>query len=83
MVTLQIRDVPEEVRDVLMAQAAAHGQSMQAYLLDLARRHAAQAGNARLLASFAGRSDGIRAEAGEAVALVVAERAQRERDLSE
>jgi hypothetical protein len=82
MGALQIRDVPEEVRATLMAQAAAHGQSLQAYLLDLVRRHAAQAGNARLLDSFGGRSDGMRAEAGEIAALVAADRARREQDLS-
>jgi plasmid stability protein len=37
-VALQIRDVPEEYRDVLAAEAAEHGQSMQAYLLDLVAR---------------------------------------------
>ena len=30
---LQIRDVPEDVRRVLSAGAAARGQSLQAYLL--------------------------------------------------
>ena len=34
-VALQVRDVPEEVRDALAEAAAARGQSMQAYLLDL------------------------------------------------
>jgi plasmid stability protein len=82
MVALQIRDVPEEVRATLMAQAASRGQSLQAYLLDLVRRHAAQAGNARLLESFGGRSDGIHAEAGEVAAVVSADRARREQDLS-
>ncbi|WP_446212016.1 FitA-like ribbon-helix-helix domain-containing protein [Micromonospora sp. IBSANI012] len=35
MVTLEIRDVPREVRDALAAQAEAQGQSFQAYLLEL------------------------------------------------
>jgi hypothetical protein len=34
-VALQIRDVPEEVRDALAKRAADKGQSMQAYLLNL------------------------------------------------
>lgn len=33
MVLIQIRDVPESVRDELARKAAAAGQSMQAYLL--------------------------------------------------
>lgn len=39
-VALQIRDVPETLRDVLAAQAAARGQSLQAYLLDVVTREA-------------------------------------------
>jgi len=34
MPLIQIRDVPESVRDELAKKAAAAGQSMQAYLLD-------------------------------------------------
>jgi len=34
-VALQIRDVPESVRDALASQAADRGQSMQALLLNL------------------------------------------------
>ncbi len=37
---LQIRDVPEEIRDLLAKQAAAKGQSMQAFLLDMVHREA-------------------------------------------
>ena len=33
MVLIQIRDVPEDVRDELARKAAAAGQSMQSYLL--------------------------------------------------
>lgn len=39
-VALQIRDVPDDIRDLLAAQAAARGQSMQAYLLDVVSREA-------------------------------------------
>ena len=35
---LQIRDVPESTRRELKARAAAQGQSMNAYLLDLVNR---------------------------------------------
>jgi plasmid stability protein len=39
-VALQIRDVPEDVRDALAAEAAKRGQSVQAYLLGLVQREA-------------------------------------------
>ena len=39
-VSLQIRDVPEPVRDAIAEQAAGRGQSMQSYLLDLIEREA-------------------------------------------
>mgnify|MGYP000944540736 CR=1 FL=1 len=39
-IALQIRDVPEDVRDVLAAEAAKRGQSVQAYLLGLVQREA-------------------------------------------
>ncbi|GAA3515779.1 hypothetical protein GCM10022234_08580 [Aeromicrobium panaciterrae] len=45
---LQIRDVPEEIRDLLAKQAAAKGQSMQAYLLDMVRREAQLAINVEM-----------------------------------
>jgi len=39
-VALQIRDVPEDVRDVLAAQASSRGQSLQGLLLGLVNREA-------------------------------------------
>ena len=39
-VALQIRDVPEEVRDALAKRAAEKGQSMQAFLLNLVSEEA-------------------------------------------
>jgi hypothetical protein len=39
-VAIQIRDVPDEVRNLLAAQAAARGQSMQSYLLGVISREA-------------------------------------------
>lgn len=45
-VAIQIRDVPEDVRDTLAELAAAKGQSMQAYLLDMVGREARMARNA-------------------------------------
>ncbi len=37
-VALQIKDVREEVRDVIAARAAASGQSVQAYLREILER---------------------------------------------
>jgi hypothetical protein len=48
-VALQIRDVPEPVRDLLAARAAAKGQSLQAYLLALVTQEAAFLRNAEIL----------------------------------
>lgn len=45
---LQIRDVPEEIRDLLAKQAAAKGQSMQAFLLDMVHREAQLAINVEM-----------------------------------
>lgn len=39
-VALQIRDVPDDIRDLLAEQASARGQSMQAYLLEVVVREA-------------------------------------------
>jgi antitoxin FitA len=58
-VALQIRDVPEEVRDVLAAQARRRGQSLQALLLALVEREARFAGNLAVLGEFDGRDDGV------------------------
>lgn len=39
-VALQIREVPDEVKDALAAEARRQGQSVQAYLLGLVEREA-------------------------------------------
>ncbi|MDT0344559.1 FitA-like ribbon-helix-helix domain-containing protein [Streptomyces litchfieldiae] len=49
MVALQIRDVPEEVRDALAARARENGQSLQGFLLALVMREASFARNLDLL----------------------------------
>jgi hypothetical protein len=41
-VNIQIRDVPEQVRDRILGHAADSGQSMQGYLLDLLTHLAAR-----------------------------------------
>ncbi|HEY6793225.1 MAG TPA: hypothetical protein VI248_00925 [Kineosporiaceae bacterium] len=47
-----IRDVPEDVRDVLAQQARERGQSLQAYLLGILRRQAQFSRNRELLAEI-------------------------------
>lgn len=62
MVALQIRDVPDDVRDRLAELARSRGQSLQAYLLALVIRDADRANNLALLSRFVDRTDGSRAE---------------------
>ena len=52
-VALQIRDVPEETRDALASLAAARGQSMQAYLLNLVTDEVRLARNAQIFDDLA------------------------------
>jgi hypothetical protein len=47
-VALQIRNVPDEVRDALVERASQLGQSMQAFLLDLVQREARLARNMQM-----------------------------------
>lgn len=77
MVALQIRDVPEDVRDALAVQARARGQSLQAYLLELVELQARRLRNRAVLDRFAGRSDGSRSLPGETSAELAAQRGQR------
>ncbi|MBI0317607.1 hypothetical protein JBF12_32460 [Streptomyces javensis] len=77
MVALQIRDVPDEVRDILAERARQLGQSLQGYLLDLVKNEAERAGNVALLQRFEGRSDGAETSMGETVHELDADRAAR------
>jgi len=49
MVALQIRDVPDTMRDALVNEARRREQSLQAYLLDVLAHEAAFASNRRWL----------------------------------
>jgi len=49
MAVLTIRDVSDEVKAALVREARERGQSLQSYLLSMLNRHAAFAGNRRLL----------------------------------
>jgi len=67
MVALQIRDVPEDVRNVLAERARTQGQSLQALLLRVVTDEARRSANLLLLARFEGRDDGSRMSAADAV----------------
>ncbi|MEV6136360.1 hypothetical protein AB0L63_09915 [Nocardia sp. NPDC051990] len=63
VVAIQIKDVPEEVRDAIAARAAARGQSTQVYLRALLERELRAERNKHLLESLTGhRSLGLGAE---------------------
>lgn len=49
MVALQIRNVPDDVRDALAERARARGESLQAYLLDVVTREAKCNRNVKIL----------------------------------
>ncbi|MEO3890202.1 hypothetical protein [Nonomuraea sp. B5E05] len=57
-VALQIRDVPEPVRDALAARARAQGKSLQSYLLRLVEEDARRTRNVDLINMFENRADG-------------------------
>lgn len=75
---LQIRNVPDEARRALKARAAARGESLNAYLLDLIGREVARPTVAEVLDRAARRAE--RADVS-AVDLLAAVRAQRDEQL--
>ncbi len=78
MVALQIRDVPEDVREALAARARARGQSLQAFLLSIVKDEARRTANLALLNHFADRDDGTQLSAAEATDALDAARAGRD-----
>jgi hypothetical protein len=77
-----VRDVPDEVRDVLAEQARERGQSLQAYLLSILRRQAAFSRNRQLLAqieSDLGGGQGAGSDAPDAADVLAQERVGRAR----
>ncbi|GGL02515.1 hypothetical protein [Mangrovihabitans endophyticus] len=57
-VTLTVRDVPEEVRDLLADQARERGQSLQGFLLTVLGRQAGFGRNRQILAEVIRELDG-------------------------
>lgn len=82
MVALQIRDVPDDVRQTLAARAAARGQSLQALLLSLVKDEARRSANLTQLDRFAGRDDGSRLSADQATEPLDMARADRDPQLA-
>lgn len=78
MVAIQIRDVPDDVRDALAAEAAERGQSLQGMLLSLLKEKSVAGINTALLQRFDGRQGGSSLTA-EATADAIAQ-ARSERD---
>ncbi len=77
---LQIRDVPEEVRRALKARAAARGESLNGYLLDVLSNEVARPTIGEVLCRAARRAE----QAGEsAVMALAAVRAERDDRLQE
>lgn len=81
MVALQIRDVPEDVRDALADRARSRGQSLQAFLLSVVQEEARRSRNLDLLERFAERSDGSNLTAEESIDGVAEGRLAREDQL--
>ncbi|MEQ6901904.1 hypothetical protein [Nocardioides sp. YIM 152588] len=78
MVALQIRDVPDDVRQSLAELAAARGQSLQSYLLTLVTDEARRSTNLGLLRRFDARQDGSHLSAADAVAVLDVARDERD-----
>lgn len=76
---LQIRDVPDEARRSLKARAAARGQSLNAFLLDLIAQEVARPTQAEVLQRAAERAERATASA---VAVVAAARGERDDDVT-
>lgn len=81
MVAVQIRDVPDDIRQTLADRAAARGQSLQSFLLDLVTNEARRSANLAVLERFARRNDGSRLSATEATQALDRARAERDKEL--
>ena len=83
MVALQIRDVPDDVRDTLAELARVRGQSLQAFLLSMVVNEARRSANAALLAGFSDRSDGSQLTPTDIVTALDEARSERDAQLAE
>ncbi|GBE63676.1 hypothetical protein MFM001_01380 [Mycobacterium sp. MFM001] len=76
---MQIRNVPEAARRELKARAAARGQSLNAYLLDMINREVGRPSVAEVLERAAQRAE---RSTGSAVEVVDVARAERDEQLT-
>ncbi|MFD6175646.1 MULTISPECIES: FitA-like ribbon-helix-helix domain-containing protein [unclassified Isoptericola] len=78
MAYLQIRDVPDDVRDVLAERARERGQSLNMYLRDVVLREAAFDRNRALIDDLTSRRQGSTFTADDVVAARDAARGRRD-----
>ncbi|GIH70474.1 hypothetical protein [Sphaerimonospora thailandensis] len=78
MVALQIRDVPEDMRDKLTAIARERGQSLQAYLLDVVGDEVRRHDNLAVIQRLSGRSFGTRLSVDEVLGALHSARGERD-----
>ncbi len=78
MVALQIRDVPDDIRQALAERAAARGQSLQSFLLALVTDEVRRSTNLALLEGFGARRDGSRLSTVQVTEALDQARAERE-----
>jgi len=74
---LQIRNVPDDVRRALKSRAAARGDSLNAYLLDLIERDVARPTVSEVLDRAARRAERASASAGDLLDAALSEREDR------
>lgn len=79
MVAIQIRDVPENIRDDLAREARRRGVSLQVHLREVLEREARAARNREFLRGFTPIRGTATAEPVDVPALIAAERDQRDR----
>ena len=77
---LQIRDVPDDVRDRLAAKAKARGQSLQAYLLELVTGDAQRLSNIEIITRLRASGGGSHLAPGEAAETIRAARREAGRE---
>ena len=81
MVALQIRDVPEELRDRLSELAGQRGQSLQAYLFDVISDEARRQDNLAVLNRFGQGAYGTRLSSTDIDGALRTARAERDAEL--
>jgi hypothetical protein len=84
MTVMTIRDVPAETRDRLAYEARLHGQSLQAYVLDVLNREAAFSRNRDVLARIRRRlavRGGVAPDAPTSAEVLAQARAERDEQL--